>query len=267
MSGTEAPVAVPAPRFLPFGDAAVIVEFGARKDRALSAAVLALDAAVGAAVAAGAGAPEGPFAGLRETAPSFRSLLVQFDPIVTDAARIEAGIRALLPDLAAGGERGEARLWRLPACYEGDYAPDLAAVAAAAGLSAGAVVEMHASITHHVYMIGFLPGCPYMGDLPAAIDLPRRADPRIAVPAGSVAIAVGLTVIYPFESPGGWHLIGRTPAALFDPAAEAKAAAPVLLSPGDAVVFEPVGGADYARIARAAAAGDWAPDSSPRPAA
>lgn len=246
---------IAAPRFLPFGDAAVIVEFGETKDRALSAAVLALDAAVGEAVARG----EAGLVGLRETAPSFRSLLVQFDPLVTDEARIEAGIRALLPGLEVD-HGGAARLWRLPACYEGTCAPDLAAVAEAAGMRPAAVVELHAGLVHHVYMIGFLPGCPYMGDLPAAIDLPRRADPRTAVPAGSVAIAVGLTVIYPFESPGGWHLIGKTPARLFDPGADR----PVLLAPGDAVAFEPVGARAYDEIARAAAAGDWAPESTPR---
>lgn len=240
-------------RFLPFGDAALIVEFGATVDRALSAQVLALDAAVETAAAGGA------LPGLRETAPSFRSLLVQFDPLVTDAAQIEAELRALMGDLKVT-PAATRRLWRLPACYEGEAAADLPGVAAAAGLASDAVVALHTGMRHHVYMIGFLPGCPYMGDLPAAIDLPRRADPRTRVPAGSVAIAVGLTVIYPFDSPGGWHLIGRTPAPLFDPEATAR---PVLLAPGDAVIFEPVATAALAEIERAAAAGEWQPQSDP----
>ncbi|MEM9782192.1 MAG: 5-oxoprolinase subunit PxpB [Pseudomonadota bacterium] len=239
MSETDAEL-----RFLPFGDAALIVEFGREKDRMLSASVLALDRQIAAA----------GIVGVIETAPSFRSLTVQFDPLQTDGAAVEAAIRPLIDARGAGG--GRARRWRFPACYEGAFAPDLADVAARAGLTPSAVIELHAGIAHHVYMIGFLPGCPYMGDLPPAIDFPRRHDPRTAVPAGSVAIAVGLTVIYPVTSPGGWHLIGRTPVTLFDTMAEP----PALLAPGDAVVFEPIGAAAYARVAAAAASGDWAPD-------
>ncbi|MEO1471352.1 MAG: 5-oxoprolinase subunit PxpB [Pseudomonadota bacterium] len=250
-----------APRFLPFGDAALVVEFGDRVDRTLSARVLALDAAVAAARASGG--PGGALAGVVETVPTFRSLALSFDPLVTDAAALEM---ALTPLVGQGSEvAGAARVWTLPACYEGTLAPDLADVAERAGTTPARVVEMHAGLMHHVYMIGFLPGCPYMGDLPAMIDFPRRSDPRVAVPAGSVAIAVGLTVIYPVESPGGWHLIGRCPARLFDPAgAPGAEERPALLAPGDAVCFEPVGEAEYARIARAASEGDWAPESRPR---
>ncbi|MEO1274383.1 MAG: 5-oxoprolinase subunit PxpB [Pseudomonadota bacterium] len=157
---------------------------------------------------------------------------------------------------------GAARHWHLPACYEGEYAPDLEDVAERAGMTPAAVVDLHAGIAHHVYMIGFLPGAPYMGDLPASIDFPRRSDPRTKVPAGSVAIAVGLTVIYPVTSPGGWHLIGRTPVTLFDKAAGGEA--PALLRPGDAVSFVPTPPDRYAEISRAAAAGDWQPQSTAR---
>ncbi|MEM6971438.1 MAG: 5-oxoprolinase subunit PxpB [Pseudomonadota bacterium] len=240
------------PSFLPFGDAALIVEFGREKDRALSARVLALDAAISEARAAGA------MPGVIETAPTFRSLTVQFDPLATDGKAVEEAIRPLIG--GAGASAPAARLWRFPACYEGVYAPDLSAIAEHAGLTPSDVVALHIGVEHHVYMIGFLPGCPYMGDLPAGIDFPRRADPRTTVPAGSVAIAVGLTVIYPVTSPGGWHLIGRTPVTLFDVATDP----PALLSPGDAVVFDPVSADAYARIERAAAAGDWAPESTSR---
>ena len=109
------------------------------------------------------------------------------------------------------------------------------------------VVAQHSSAEHRVFMIGFLPGCPYMGGLPDGLSLPRRTDPRIAVPAGSVAIAVGQTVIYPVESPGGWHLIGRCPVPLFD----AGRPRPALLGPGDRVRFEPVARAEHDRIAAA----------------
>jgi inhibitor of KinA len=104
-------------------------------------------------------------------------------------------------------------------------------------------------------MIGFLPGFPYLGDLPPQLALPRRADPRLRVPAGSISIATTLSAIYPYESPGGWHLIGATPIRLFD----VGRARPALLAPGDAVVFEPIDAAAFASISRAVAAGDYTP--------
>src|SRR6202007_402171 len=102
------------------------------------------------------------------------------------------------------------------------------------------------------YMLGFLPGFPYMGDLPAKLALPRRADPRLRVPAGSIYIATSLTAIYPYESPGGWHLIGATPIRLFD----IERPRPALLAPGDAVLFEPIDAGAFAAIKAAVAKGD-----------
>ncbi|MEM1383969.1 MAG: 5-oxoprolinase subunit PxpB [Pseudomonadota bacterium] len=231
------------PRILPFGDAALLVEFGQGVDRALNDTVLALDAAVAAA----------GIEGVVETAPSFRSLMIQFDPLTTDLDRIAVAVRGLL-----GAEAGEARgrRWSLPACYEGDLAPDLEGLARETGLSPAEVVAHHTAIDHHVYMIGFLPGSPYMGDLPEVLTLPRRRDPRTRVPKGSVAIAVGLTVIYPVESPGGWHLLGNTPVRVFDPGW----AQPALLAPGDVVRFEPVRAAEHARLSADIAAGRWRPE-------
>src|SRR5439155_12189609 len=137
-----------------------------------------------------------------------------------------------------------ATLWRVPVCYDPEFAPDLDEVARLTGLSPGEVVALHSATRYHVYMLGFLPGFPYMGDLPAQFALPRRADPRVRVPAGSIAIATTLTAIYPYESPGGWHLIGATPIRLFDP----ERAQPALFAPGDAVQCEPVDPAAFASI-------------------
>jgi KipI family sensor histidine kinase inhibitor len=219
------------PRYRPFGDAALIVEFGETVDRALAEAVLALDRAVA----------ERPPPGLIETAPSFRSLLVRFEPLETDAAAVEAALRALAPrPQAAAG-----RLWRLPCCYDPELGLDLEETAERAGLSPEAAARRHAEAEHFAFMIGFLPGAPYLGGLPQELDAPRRRDPRTRVPAGSVAIAVGLTTIYPVESPGGWHVLGRTPAPLFDPGRDP----PALLAPGDRVRFEPVSRAEYDRLA------------------
>ena len=206
-------------RFLSAGDRALVVEFGERIDRALSDDVLQLDARLRSR----------PLPGVVETVPTFRSLMVHYDPLVTTRDALERAIANLLDREVR--PRSAGTLWRVPVCYDGEFAPDLAEVARLTGLSPGEVVALHSGTLYHVYMLGFLPGFPYMGDLPARLALPRRADPRIRVPAGSIAIATNLTAIYPFESPGGWHLIGATPIRLFDPAR----AQPALLAPGDAV--------------------------------
>jgi KipI family sensor histidine kinase inhibitor len=227
----------PAPRLLEAGDAALTVEFGNAIDPALLAAVQALDQAVAALQAAG------ELPGLIEAVPTFRSLTLLFDPLLTDHAALAAALAPLL-DAAAPAPARRARRWRLPACYEGEHAPDLAEVARATALSPDEVVARHSATRFKVYMLGFLPGFPFMGDLPEALRLPRRAEPRLRVPAGSVAIATGLSAIYPWESPGGWHLLARCPVPLFD----ATRAAPALLAAGDEVCFEAIATAEYARL-------------------
>jgi KipI family sensor histidine kinase inhibitor len=234
-------------RFLSAGDRALVIEFGERVDRELSERILRLDAAIRAS------APKG----LVETVPTFRSLMVYYDPLVTGRAELEPAIAGLL-------DRGDSRrvggtLWRVPACYEGEYAPDLAEVARLTRLTPAEVVALHSGTRFHVYMLGFLPGFPYMGDLPEPLALPRRADPRVRVPAGSISIATSLTAIYPYESPGGWHLIGATPIRLFDP----KRANPALLAPGDTVVFDPIDAAAFASIRQADENRSYAVENTP----
>ena len=212
------------PRFLPAGDTAVVVEFGNTVDRAISDAVLALSARVRAARTRG----------VRETVPTYRSLLVHFDPVVTTAAAVIGEIRQLL------GQKDETRknatLWRVPACFEPTHAPDLADVAERAKLTQDKVVQILSETLFHVYMVGFSPGFSYMGDVPPPLDLPRRTDPRVKVPTGSIAIAVGMIGVYPVESPGGWHLVGTAPIRFFD----LRHNRPALLAPGDKVRFEPI---------------------------
>jgi KipI family sensor histidine kinase inhibitor len=232
-------------RLLDAGDAALTVEFGSTIDARLVAAVNALDAAIARAREGGG------FPGLVETMPTFRSLTLFYDPLSTGR---DALAQALQPLLAAAGESADVagRTWRLPVCYEGDAAPDLAETARATGLSEDEVVSLHSATEYRVYMLGFLPGFPFMGDLPGPLRLPRRTEPRVRVPAGSVAIATGLTAIYPWESPGGWHLLGRCPLPLFD----ARRASPSLLAPGDRVRFEAVRWAEHERLAASAKGGD-----------
>lgn len=235
-------------RILDAGDAAFTIEFGNVIDPQLLAAVNALDAAIARLQAAG-GLP-----GVLETMPTFRSLTVFFDPLATGR---EALLTALQPLFAAVGQGAavDGRHWRLPVCYEGEAAPDLAAIARAIGVDEAEVVALHSGTEYLVYMLGFLPGFPFMGDLPQALRLPRRAEPRVRVAAGSVAIATGLTAIYPWESPGGWHLLGRCPVPLFDSAR----ASPSLLAAGDRVRFEPVSMAEFQRLERVLREGEFDP--------
>ena len=226
-------------RFLPAGDTALSVEFGDRIDRGISNRVLRLSALV----------REAKLPGVIETVPTFRSLMVHYDPVATNNASLVIAIENLLD--SSRGEAQPVKLWRIPACYATSHAPDLAEVAQRTGLSIAEVIELHSSTRFHIYMLGFMPGYPYMGDLPAPLMLPRRADPRIRVPAGSIAIATNMTAIYPLESPGGWHLIGATPIRLFD----LRWLRPALLSPGDAIRFEPISVREFDAI-RAAVAAD-----------
>jgi inhibitor of KinA len=234
-------------RFLSAGDRALVVEFGDRVDRALSDDVLRLDAAIRSEA----------LGGVVETVPTFRSLMIYFDPLIVARAELERAVMGLLD--RGPGSAIETTLWWVPVCYEGEFAPDLDEVARLTGLTPGEVVAMHSGTRYHVYMLGFLPGFPYMGDLPQELALPRRADPRLRVPAGSISIATTLTAIYPYESPGGWHLIGATPIRLFDP----ERPRPALLAPGDSVVFDPIAAPAFATIRCAAEKGSYEVESAP----
>lgn len=230
-----------AVRIIPSGDTAIVVEFGDQIDRALSGQVLRTNDAVQKAC----------LKGVTETVPTFRSLLIHYDPLVTSAAKL---IEQLEPMTVADDEHDFApRTWCIPACYEDDKAPDLAGVAERTGLTTDQVIEAHCSRSYHVYMIGFLPGYPYMGDLPAELCLPRLENPRLRVPPGAVAIATTLTAIYSIESPGGWHLIGSTPVSLFD----SRDPKPARLIPGDEVRFTPITRQEFDKIESAVAAGTY----------
>jgi KipI family sensor histidine kinase inhibitor len=170
--------------------------------------------------------------GVRDVVPTFRSVAVFFDPLATDLTVIIEALeeRSRQQPPEAG------RIVEVPVVYGGDAGPDLASIADAAGLTPEAVVTLHASRAYRVFMLGFLPGFPYMAPVDEAIAAPRRPTPRARVAAGSVGIAGQQTGIYPRESPGGWQIIGRTPLELFDVARTP----PALLAPGDTVRFVPV---------------------------
>lgn len=226
-------------RFLAAGDTALVVEFGDQVDRAISNRVLALADAITAR----------GISGVVELVPTFRSLMVHYDPLGIGHDALVEVIAPLLEGLGAVQHRE--RLFKLPVAYGGELGPDLAEVAERTGRTAEDVIRLHTDVTYHVYSIGFLPGYPYMGDGPEELALPRRETPRLRVPMGSVSIAQRQVGIYSLESPAGWHLLGRTPVRLFDTRRENA----VLLAPGDKVRFEPVSADDYHRMAEDAAAG------------
>ena len=234
-------------RFLSAGDRALVVEFGDRVDRGLSERVLRLDAII----------RSNPLVGIVETVPTFRSLTVYYDPLLTSRAELQCAIGALLD--VEDRPRSGARLWHVPVCYEAEFAPDMAEVVRLTGLTPREVVALHSGTRFHVYMLGFLPGFPYMGDLPPRLALPRRADPRLRVPAGSISIATSLTAIYPYGSPGGWHLIGATPIRMFDP----ERPSPALFAAGDAISFQPIDAAAFASIRRAVEKRSFEVESAP----
>jgi KipI family sensor histidine kinase inhibitor len=224
-----------AVRYLKMGEQGLVAELGCTIDPAVNARVHRLAAAVQRA----------SVAGIREVVPSYRSLLIVFDPFLLPRKRL----RETVDRLAGGDDPGqdsshEGKTVHLPVCYGGDFGPDLEFVAHHNGLSPAEVIALHAGETYPVYLLGFLPGFPYLGGLPARIAAPRLETPRQNVAPGSVAIAGSQTGVYPLPSPGGWRIIGRTPLRLFDPARTE----PFLVAAGDRVRFHPIGRADFERL-------------------
>lgn len=227
------------------GDRAVVFEFGDAISATLVNHVRQLDQRITAACALN---PDKPWSSIVETVPTFRSLAVIFDPLQATPAEIVEAIGSLPPvDTNDAGDG--ARAWQLPVCYGGDHGPDLHAVAMAQGLTAEDVIDRHLNTPVSVYLLGFLPGFAFMGDTDEALHLPRRTDPRLRIPAGSVGIAMSLTAVYPWESPGGWHLIGHSPVPLFD-ASQVPAA---LLAPGDSVSFRRIDDEEHRELVDALA--------------
>ena len=165
--------------------------------------------------------------------PAFTTLLIEFDPLRVGFSEIMHRLQAL-----AGVEETEkqSRLFEIPVCYGGELGPDIEEVARQTGLTISGVLDAHIETTYRIYCIGFSPGFPLCGILPESLRVERRNSPRTAVPAGSVAIAGAQTGIYPVESPGGWNILGRTPASLF----HLNAIPPIFYGPGDSIRFRAI---------------------------
>jgi KipI family sensor histidine kinase inhibitor len=229
----------PGPKFSAAGDCALVAEFGNEIREDINARVIDLARSLAA----------DPVEGIIETVPTYRSLLVHFDPLVISHGNLAAILaeRTSRGDASKGTAR-KRRLVEIPVRYGDSFGEDLSSVAAHASVSEDDAVRMHSGRDYLVYMLGFLPGFAYLGGMDPRLATPRLASPRRAIPAGSVAIGGEQTGVYPIASPGGWRLIGKTPITLYDPKIDSANADPVLLRAGDLVRFRSVDDAEFADI-------------------
>jgi KipI family sensor histidine kinase inhibitor len=221
--------------FIPAGDAAIQVEFEEEISPEVNARVRALEHLLGRSA----------IPGVVEIVPSFRALLVYYDPRIAVYEALKDSIAELVP-LARADVLPPARLVELPCCYaDPELGFDLEPAAQRLGLAAAELVRLHSASEHLVYFIGFAPGQPYIAGGPERLEIPRLATPRTKTPAGSVGIGGRQSCIYSIESPGGFWVLGRTPVRLFDP----LAVEPVLLRPGDRIRFRPIGRPEFDDVA------------------
>jgi KipI family sensor histidine kinase inhibitor len=228
------------PRLLPSGDSAITVEFSRHIDDAANRRVLALDRALA----------DSPIAGVTESVPTYRSLLVHYDPV-------QIGFEALGEKLLALAERpvpaaAKARHWCLPVAYGGENGIDLEDVAKALSTTPDDIVARHVAGHYRVAMIGFTPGWSYLSGLEPFLHMPRRQNPRLLTPAGTVSVGGVQTGVQCLAGPSGWHLLGRTPVRTYQLHRE-----PIfLLEPGDGVTFFAIDAKTFAEQDRAAEAGE-----------
>lgn len=214
-----------APEFRIMGDRSLLVELGDDISPAVNQRVQELFTAMDIY----------PLDGVTELVPSYRSLLVIYDPLSISLPDLKGAILKTYQDLDQA-QLPESRTINIPIVYGGEQGPDIESVAQYHNITPQGVIDYHTRPIYRVYMIGFTPGYPYLGEVPEAIATPRRKTPRILVPRGSVGIAQRQTGIYPVDSPGGWQIIGWTPVNLFDPLAKP----PSLLMMGDRVRFHAI---------------------------
>jgi KipI family sensor histidine kinase inhibitor len=221
-------------RYLPVGDRAVLVEFGNAISLDINRHVHALDRAIA----------QQRLPGVEECVPTYRSLLVYYDPATLSYERLVFSLKDLEARLGEFHGPTPGQQVEVPVAYGGDYGPDLEYVARYHHLSQAEAIRLHSGRTYHVYMIGFLAGFPYLGEVTEEIATPRLSTPRLRVPAGSVGIADTQTGIYPCDAPGGWQIIGRTPSQFFS----LENRPPALIRPGDTVKFRPVSRREFQHL-------------------
>jgi inhibitor of KinA len=215
------------PRIYNIHDRAITIEFAQEISEATNRRVIALQHAI----------ESNPFNGFIESVPAYGSLTVYFNENISATA-----VRLLLSELIArvadtiDSSSTPGRKISIPVCYDPSLGIDLPWVSTHLNLSVDEIISLHTSVAYRVYMIGFIPGFPYMGTLPEQLEVPRKQTPSLKIPMGSVAIAGKQTGIYPAEVPGGWQVIGRTPLKMFDPSQSPCS----FLNAGDLVQFNPI---------------------------
>lgn len=217
-------------KFLITSDTSVCVEFGNEISKDINAKIRAFEATL----------KENPIEGVLETVPTYRSVLVHYDPGAVNFLDLEEQILKII-EKSGNVQTTEGELVRVPVCYGGEYGPDLEHVAQYHHMTPEEVIRIHTESVCLIYMLGFTPGFSYMGGMDERLATPRLKTPRVKIPAGSVGIAGGQTGIYPIDSPGGWQLIGRTPLKLYDPHREPS----VLFEAGQRVKFYAITEEEY----------------------
>lgn len=223
------------PVFKMMGDSAIQIDFGQKIAPEVNARITAFVGLI----------KEQKIEGIVDMIPAFCTLLVNYDPRIIAYQELLNRLEELTK-LDVQVEASSSRVFEIPVLYDGECGPDLENVANLAGLSKDEVIEIHAGCDYLIYMLGFMPGFPYLGGLDERIHTPRLDDPRLKIPSGSVGIGAAQTGIYPLESPGGWQLIGKTPVKTYDPNREV----PILFDAGDYIRFVPVTEEMYHEIAQ-----------------
>ncbi len=220
-------------KFLIASDTSICVEFGNEISKEINAKIRAFEDTL----------KDHPIEGIEETVPTYRSVLVHYNPGIVTFAELAEKLSEII-EKSGNVEASEGELVRVPVCYGGEYGPDLEYVAEYHNMTAEEVISIHTGAECLIYMLGFTPGFSYMGGMDPRIATPRLKTPRVKIPAGSVGIAAGQTGIYPIDSPGGWQLIGRTPWKLYDPHREPA----VLFEAGQRVQFYAITEEEFKRM-------------------